>query len=70
MTPQSLPSLRLVKTRDAARIVRQSESQLNKLRVYGGGPVFVKLGARIFYEISALEAWVAEHRRSSVSQAA
>ena len=65
-----LTSLRLVTTRDAAKIVHQSPSQLSKLRTFGGGPLFVKLGRSVLYEVDALEAWVAENRRSSVSQAA
>ena len=41
--------------------------QLNKLRVYGGGPEYVKLGHSVLYEIEALEGWIAKHRRTSTS---
>jgi hypothetical protein len=58
---------RLVTTKEAAKIVRLSESQLNKLRIFGGGPEFVKLSARVFYETDALEAWIAGNRRRSTS---
>jgi predicted DNA-binding transcriptional regulator AlpA len=61
---------RLVKTREAAEIVNSSESWLNKLRVFGNGPEFIKLGRSVFYEIDALEAWIAKNRRSSTSQTA
>jgi hypothetical protein len=63
-------SLRLVTTRDAAKIIHQSPSQLSKLRMFGNGPTFVKLGKTVLYEVDALEAWIAQNRRSSVSQAA
>ncbi len=58
---------RLVRTREAAKFVALSESQLNKLRVFGGGPEFIKLGARVLYEVQALEAWIARNRRRSTS---
>lgn len=59
--------LRLVTTKGATAIVPVSVSQLNKLRVTGGGPEYVKLGRSVFYEIEALERWVIEHRRASTS---
>ena len=47
--------LRLVKKlRGATEHVPLSESQLNKLRVSGGGPEYIKLGRSVFYEIEAL----------------
>lgn len=63
---QAAPA-RLVKTKGASKITSLSESQLNKLRVYGGGPEYVKLGRSVLYEIEALEAWIAKHRRTSTS---
>jgi hypothetical protein len=60
---------RLVKTKGATKIIPLSESQLNKLRVFGGGPEYVKIGRSVFYEIEALEAWIAKHRRRSTSDA-
>jgi predicted DNA-binding transcriptional regulator AlpA len=59
---------RLVKTPGAAQITGLSKSQLNKLRVYGNGPEYIKLGASVFYEIAALEAWISTHRRLSTSE--
>jgi predicted DNA-binding transcriptional regulator AlpA len=58
---------RLIKTKEAAAHVGLSESQLNKLRVYGGGPEYIKLGAAVLYEIAALDAWVDSHRRRSTA---
>ena len=58
---------RLVDTKKAAVIVNQSESQLNKLRLTGQGPEYVKLGRSVRYEVEALERWIASRRRSSTS---
>jgi predicted DNA-binding transcriptional regulator AlpA len=64
------PQSSLVKVRGASKVTGFSESQLNKLRVYGGGPEYIKIGKSVFYELSALHAWIAAHRRSSTSQSA
>lgn len=53
---------------DAARFVGVSASVLNKLRVYGGGPAYLKIGRRVLYETAALENWVASKRRLSTSE--
>jgi predicted DNA-binding transcriptional regulator AlpA len=53
--------------RDAADYVGLSCSTLNKLRLYGGGPVFLKLGRRVAYDVADLDAWLASKRRSSTS---
>ena len=52
---------------EAARRLGLSVSTLNKLRVFGGGPVFLKLGRRVAYDPSDLEEWLASKRRSSTS---
>lgn len=46
-----------------------SVSTLNKLRVFGGGPVFLKLGRRVAYDVADLDAWLATKRRRSTSDA-
>lgn len=53
--------------RDAAVYTGLSTSTLNKLRVFGGGPTFLKLGRRVAYDISDLDAWLATKRRVSTS---
>ena len=52
---------------EAAAYVGLSASTLNKLRVFGGGPVFLKLGRRVAYDVSDLDAWLSERRRRSTS---
>jgi predicted DNA-binding transcriptional regulator AlpA len=54
----------------ASKHVGLSVSTLNKLRVFGGGPVFLKLGRRVVYDISDLDEWLASKRRRSTSDGA
>jgi hypothetical protein len=62
---------RLLPPRDAGRrLGGTAEQTLAKWRVYGTGPEFVKIGKRVFYEESALDAFIAERRRRSTSEAA
>lgn len=55
-------------TAEAAHRLGVSASYLNKLRLTGGGPVFVKLGAKVVYDLADLTAWVSARRRTSTSQ--
>ena len=52
----------------AADYLGLSESKLNKLRVFGGGPVYLKVGRRVTYDLRDLEEWLATKRRSSTSE--
>jgi len=56
-----------VRTKDAAGRCLTSVSTLEKLRVYGGGPPFFKMGRNVFYRINDLESWVGSKRRQSTS---
>jgi hypothetical protein len=62
------PVTRLVDTKGAAELVPLSASTFHKLRVYGGGPKFIKIGHRIFDETTALQEWAARHRHASTSE--
>ena len=53
---------------EAARYLGISPSYLNKERCYGRGPQFCKLGRRVVYKRSALDAWRDQHAYSSTSQ--
>jgi predicted DNA-binding transcriptional regulator AlpA len=55
---------------DAARYVGLSVSFMNRARLHGDGPVFLKLGRRVVYDRSDLDAWLASRRRTSTSQQA
>lgn len=54
---------------EAAEYLRISLSKLNKLRCYGGGPVYHVAGRTIIYSRADLDAWLAQHRRTSTSDA-
>jgi hypothetical protein len=56
-----------VKTKSAAEYIGCSPQYLEKLRVVGGGPEFLKLGRAVVYEYDALERWKASRRRRSTS---
>jgi excisionase family DNA binding protein len=51
----------------AAKYIGVSKSTLDKLRVYGGGPVYLKLGKRVIYDRADLDRWLSEKRRASTS---
>ena len=54
-------------TPQAAAFVGLGVSSLEKLRVTGGGPAFLKIGRRVVYDARDLEQWLAKHKRSSTS---
>lgn len=56
-------------TAAAARHVGVSKSTLEKLRVYGGGPRYLKLGRLVRYRLSDLEHWLGERLAASTSEA-
>ena len=58
---------RLLSTTEAAAQLGLSPAYLNKKRVTGGGPAFVKIGARVTYDPADLEAWVQASKRRSTS---
>lgn len=51
----------------AAVYVGLSVSYLNRARITGDGPVFLKLGRRVVYETRDLDAWLESRRRMSTS---
>ena len=57
-------------TKAAAHYLSLSEAYLEKLRVIGGGPEFVKFGKAVRYEQSALDRWIADRRRRTTSDIA
>lgn len=48
--------------KEAARLTGVSVSYLNKARVYGGGPRYAKVGARVVYDPADLAAYLAQRR--------
>ena len=58
---------RLLTPKDAAILLRLSESWLAKARMRGDGPPYVKLGRAIRYREGALLQWLRSRQRSSTS---
>lgn len=65
---QLAPFRRRVNTVEAARYVGLSVSQVNKLRHYGRGPKYYRLGVRVVYDLADLDAWVASCAQINTSQ--
>ena len=58
----------LLPTPAAAEFLGVHRSFLDRRRTEGGGPAFIRLSARkIVYARSVLDAWIAEHKRTSTS---
>lgn len=53
---------------EAAAFVRLSKSFLDKARLKGGGPAFVKAGARVLYDVADLGTWIESRKFSHTSQ--
>ena len=54
---------------DAAVYIGLSVSTLNKMRIWGNGPKYLKLGRRILYDTTQLDNWMADKLRSKTSDA-
>lgn len=45
-----------------------SVSTINKMRLHGTGPSYLKFGRRVLYDLEDLEAWATQRRRSHTSE--
>ena len=54
---------------EAARYTALSKSTLNKLRVYGGGPIYIKVGKAVIYDKADLDQWLAGKKVANTSGA-
>jgi excisionase family DNA binding protein len=61
---------RFLTPKEAAAYLRVSKSYLDKLRVYGGGPKFLRFGKRkiLYRRKSDLDLWVNHRRFGSTSE--
>lgn len=63
------PNTYLTQT-EAAEILRISERTLERMRLTGDGPLFMKAGARrVIYSASDIESWLTERTYKSTSEA-
>ncbi len=53
----------------AAKYVHSTKAYLDKLRCVGGGPIYIKRGARVFYDQRDLDEWLDAGKRKSTSEA-
>ncbi len=65
MTSSAPLPQRYLRTPEAARLLGLSERTLEKHRVYGTGPTFLKLGGRVVYTVEALTNWASQGCRQS-----
>lgn len=66
--PKPPMPLRL-RVKDAAAYIGLSASTLNKYRLLGQGPRFIKAGPRcVLYAINDLDDWLAEHTHTSTAE--
>jgi len=63
----NLPTIppRFLVTKEAARFLALSARTLEKHRTYGTGPIYRKLGGRVVYALSDLQAWADKGLRYS-----
>jgi len=59
----------LLTQREAALALRLSERTLERSRVSGTGPVFVKCGRRVLYRQSDIDEWISSRVVCSTSEA-
>ena len=67
---RALQSRQMLRTEGAASYVGLTVSTLEKKRLDGSGPEYVKLGRAVAYDTRALDAWLDANRRKSTSVAA
>ena len=58
----------LISAEDAANILNISSSTLAKMRLSGASPLYVKLGRRVAYRPSDLEAWIESQSFNSTAE--
>jgi hypothetical protein len=61
------PTHPLLDQQEAADHLRMTPRFLESRRSRGDGPVYIKVGNRVRYRLSDLDAWVEEQRRTSTS---
>jgi excisionase family DNA binding protein len=59
--------IRYCRTSEVACYTGISESRLEKLRVAGDGPAFIKSGRTVLYSLDDVDAWMKACRRQSTS---
>ena len=67
-TPGPREPARWLRVPDAASHLGIGLGTLNKLRTYGGGPKYAKVGAVVIYDAADLDAWATDRKVGSTSE--
>ena len=57
----------MMDTAAAAELLGVSVALMNKFRIQGGGPRYIKMGRSVRYSQAALAAWLTQNERASTS---
>lgn len=68
--PTPMSTIVLLTPRETAKHLRTTERTLERRRLTGDGPPYVKIGALIRYPLSELEKWLAGRLQRSTSETA
>ena len=60
---------RKLTVKETAAYLSVSKSWLDKRRLDGNGPAYLKLGRRVVYDMADLDAWAASNKRQNTSEA-
>jgi len=60
--------MQLLDQREAARLLRLSERTMERLRLLGTGPRYVKCGRSVRYRLDLIEQWIAARTVSNTSE--
>ncbi len=60
----------LLTTRETARFLKISKKTLERMRVEGRGPKFIKVGRNVRYRLDALHEWIETNTVLSTSEVA
>ena len=66
---ETKPTGEYLTTREVAKLLRLRPNTLEKMRVYGGGPVYRKHGRYVRYHIDDVTAWSNARKKYSTSEA-
>lgn len=58
-----------LRTAEASAYCGSSESTFTKLRLTGGGPIYITIGRTVVYDPDDLDSWLNSRRRKSTSVA-
>jgi hypothetical protein len=69
MQKEPAANRRMMRVAAASDYIGLAESTLNKMRMRGDGPAFIKAGKAVLYDPADCDAWLASRRRLSTSEA-